>query len=64
MQVRREGGHAFRGSREAGPVADGADDNGAGGGVVEVPKYDHGSCGGAVQHISAVQGTAADSNER
>lgn len=35
--------------------------NGAGGGVVEVPKYDHGSCGGAVQLISAVQGTAADS---
>lgn len=35
--------------------------NGVGGGVVEVPKYDHGSCGGAVQLISAVQGTAADS---
>ncbi len=35
--------------------------NGAGGGVVEVPKYDHGNCGGAVQLISAVQGTGADS---
>ena len=35
--------------------------NGQAGGVVALPKYDHGSCGGNVTLISAVQGTGADS---
>lgn len=35
--------------------------NGKAGGVVEIPKYDHGSCGGTVKLISAVQGAGADS---
>ncbi len=35
--------------------------NGAGGGTVEVPKYEHGKCGDAVTLISAIQGTGAES---
>jgi hypothetical protein len=35
--------------------------NGQAGGVVEVPKYQHGNCGEAVTLISAVQGSGAES---